>query len=50
MEKIWKHVFYEELKVAPEEHPVLLTEASLNSQANREKMTEVWENVFSSPS
>jgi hypothetical protein len=27
-----------------------LTEASLNSQANREKMTEVWENVFSSPS
>jgi centractin len=45
MEALWDHVYTSKqcLNVAkPEEHPVLMTEAPLNSRRNRDQMAEVY--------
>lgn len=49
MEKIWHHTLHHELKVQPEDHPIIMTEASLTPKQNREALTKILFEKFNVP-
>ncbi|PSK33798.1 hypothetical protein C7M61_005142 [Candidozyma pseudohaemuli] len=49
MERLWHYTFTKELKTAPEEHPLLITEAPLNPRANRDHMCQIMFETFNIP-
>ncbi|CAK5052886.1 unnamed protein product [Meloidogyne enterolobii] len=50
MEKIWQYIYSsDQLRTEPNEHPILLTEAPLNPQTNREKAAEILFETFNVP-
>ncbi|KAJ7614199.1 actin family, partial [Mycena polygramma] len=49
MEAIWHYTFYNELRIAPEEHPVLLTETPFNPGEHREQTAEIMFEKFNVP-
>lgn len=49
MEKLWQYTMTNELKVNPEDHNIMLTEPPLNPKTNREKLTQIFFEIFNVP-
>merc|ERR1719401_3100156 len=49
MEKVWHYTFFDALRVNPEEHAVIVSEAPMNPRKNRERMVEMLFEKFSVP-
>ncbi|XP_010633999.1 actin-85C isoform X1 [Fukomys damarensis] len=49
LEKIWHHSFYQVLRIAPEEHPLMVTEPPLNSASTKERVCQILFETFNVP-
>mmetsp|Transcript_4509 Transcript_4509/g.10546 ORF Transcript_4509/g.10546 Transcript_4509/m.10546 type:complete len:376 (+) Transcript_4509:52-1179(+) len=49
LERLWAHTFLDQLRIDPEEHPVVVTEAPMNPKKNRERYMELLFEKFSCP-
>ena len=50
MENLWQHCLYNLLQVNPGNHPLLIAEAVNNPKSHKEKMVEIFFEVFQVPS
>ena len=49
MEIIWHHMLYDELRIAPDDHNIILTDIPLNAPENREKTVQMFFEKFNVP-
>jgi actin beta/gamma 1 len=49
MEKLWYSTFYNELRIAPEEHAILITVPPNNPRANAERIVQIMFETFNVP-
>ncbi|XP_075403168.1 uncharacterized protein LOC142445330 [Tenrec ecaudatus] len=48
-EKIWHHTFYQVLHVAPDQHPLMMTEPPVSSSSYKEKVSQIMFETFNIP-
>jgi actin-related protein len=46
MERLWRHTFYDELHVVPEDYPVVVTEKPLTQRGHRKKLMQIMFDTF----
>lgn len=49
VEALWSHAFKDQMRINPEEHPIMMAEPTHNSKAAREKMVELLFEKYKAP-